>query len=57
MQYQMDYKDKKFQNVAKQGLKIGKDPKDRELKESSNELTKWWKGALATENVDKQPLI
>ncbi|KAL0323199.1 UNVERIFIED_CONTAM: Endoplasmin [Sesamum angustifolium] len=52
MQYLMDYEDKKFQNVSKEGLKIGKDSKDKELKESFKELTKWWKGALASENVD-----
>ncbi|KAL0351744.1 UNVERIFIED_CONTAM: Endoplasmin [Sesamum calycinum] len=52
MQYLMDYEDKKFQNVSKEGLKLGKDPKDKELKESFKELTKWWKGALASENVD-----
>ncbi|GER26614.1 heat shock protein 90 [Striga asiatica] len=52
MQYLMDYEDKKFQNVSKEGLKIGKDSKDKELKEEFKELTKWWKGALASENVD-----
>ncbi|CAK9155452.1 unnamed protein product [Ilex paraguariensis] len=52
MQYLMDYEDKKFQNVSKEGLKLGKDSKDKELKESFKELTKWWKGALASENVD-----
>ncbi|KAL0438406.1 UNVERIFIED_CONTAM: Endoplasmin [Sesamum latifolium] len=52
MQYLMDYEDKKFQNVSKEGLKLGKDPKDKELKESFKELTKWWKGALASENID-----
>ncbi|CAA2955994.1 endoplasmin homolog [Olea europaea subsp. europaea] len=35
-----------------QGLKIEKDSKDKELKESFKELTKWWKGALASENID-----
>ncbi|KAK4434630.1 Endoplasmin [Sesamum alatum] len=52
MQYLMDYEDKKFQNVSKEGLKIGKDSKDKELKKSFKELTKWWKGALANENID-----
>ncbi|XP_071924431.1 endoplasmin homolog [Coffea arabica] len=52
MQYLMDYEDKKFQNVSKEGLKIGKDSKDKELKESFKDLTKWWKGTLASENVD-----
>lgn len=52
MQYLMDYEDKKFQNVSKEGLKIGKDSKLKELKESFKDLTKWWKGALASENVD-----
>lgn len=52
MQYLMDYEDKKFQNVSKEGLKLGKDSNDKELKESFKELTKWWKGALASENVD-----
>ncbi|KAE8674791.1 Endoplasmin-like protein [Hibiscus syriacus] len=53
MQYLMDYDGKQFQNVSKEGLKIGKDPKNKELKESFKELTKWWKGALAGENVDE----
>ncbi|GAB4839154.1 Heat shock protein 90 [Ancistrocladus abbreviatus] len=52
MQYLMDYEDKKFQNVSKEGLKLGKDSKDKELKESFKELTKWWKTALAKDNVD-----
>ncbi|KAK6115203.1 hypothetical protein DH2020_007472 [Rehmannia glutinosa] len=52
MQYLMDYEDKKFQNVSKEGLKIGKDSNEKELKESFKDLTKWWKGALASENVD-----
>ncbi|KAF3446793.1 hypothetical protein FNV43_RR11973 [Rhamnella rubrinervis] len=52
MQYLMDYEDKKFQNVSKEGLRLGKDSKDKELKESFKELTKWWKGALASDNVD-----
>lgn len=52
MQYLMDYEDKKFQNVSKEGLKLGKDAKDKELKESFKDLTKWWKTALASENVD-----
>lgn len=52
MQYLMDYEDKKFQNVSKEGLKLGKDSKDKELKESYKELTKWWKGALASDKVD-----
>ncbi|GAV56745.1 HSP90 domain-containing protein/HATPase_c_3 domain-containing protein [Cephalotus follicularis] len=51
MQYLMDYEDKKFQNVSKEGLKLGKDSKDKELKESFKELTKWWKGELASDNV------
>ncbi|KAL8514740.1 hypothetical protein ACS0TY_013719 [Phlomoides rotata] len=52
MQYLMDYEDQKFQNVSKEGLKIGKDSKDKELKESFKDLTKWWKKALVSENVD-----
>ncbi|CAL8099036.1 unnamed protein product [Prunus armeniaca] len=52
MQYLMDYEDKKFQNVSKEGLKLGKDSKDKEVKESYKELTKWWKSALASDNVD-----
>ncbi|OIW06303.1 hypothetical protein TanjilG_17677 [Lupinus angustifolius] len=52
MQYLMDYEDKKFQNVSKEGLKLGKDAKDKELKESFKDLTKWWKNTLASENVD-----
>ncbi|KAI4336769.1 hypothetical protein L6164_015254 [Bauhinia variegata] len=52
MQYLMDYEDKKFQNVSKEGLKLGKDGKDKELKESFKDLTKWWKKALSSDNVD-----
>lgn len=52
MQYLMDYEDKKFQNVSKEGLKLGKDSKSKELKEAFKDLTKWWKGLLASENVD-----
>ncbi|KAJ6773533.1 hypothetical protein OIU79_017075 [Salix purpurea] len=52
MQYLMDYGDQKFQNVSKEGLKMGKDSKAKELKESFKDLTKWWKSALASENVD-----
>lgn len=52
MQYLMYYEDKKFQNVSKEELKLEKDSKVKELKESIKELTKWWKGALASENVN-----
>ena len=52
MQYLMDYEDKKFQNVSKEGLKLEKDSKIKELKESFKELTKWWKSALSFDNVD-----
>lgn len=52
MQYLMDYEDHKFQNVSKEGVKLGKGSKLKELKESFKDLTKWWKGALASENVD-----
>ncbi|KAK1261629.1 hypothetical protein QJS04_geneDACA001173 [Acorus gramineus] len=52
MQYLMDYEDKKFQNVSKEGLKLGKDTKIKSLKESFKELTNWWKDTLASENVD-----
>ncbi|CAH2078099.1 unnamed protein product, partial [Thlaspi arvense] len=52
MQYLMDYEDKKFQNVSKEGLKVGKDSKVKELKEAFKELTTWWKESLASENVD-----
>ncbi|CAL0303511.1 unnamed protein product [Lupinus luteus] len=52
MQYLMDYEDKKFQNVSKEGLKLGKGAKDKELKESFKDLTRWWKNTLASENVD-----
>ncbi|XP_078448296.1 chaperone protein htpG family protein [Wolffia australiana] len=52
MQYLMDYEDKKFQNVSKEGLTLGKDAKAKEVKDSFKELTKWWKEALAAENVD-----
>ncbi|KAL4309663.1 hypothetical protein GQ457_01G009100 [Hibiscus cannabinus] len=53
MQYLMDYEGKQFQNVSKEGLKIGKDRKNKELKESFKELTKWWKGAITTDRVDE----
>ncbi|CAA7391387.1 unnamed protein product [Spirodela intermedia] len=52
MQYLMDYEDKKFQNVSKEGLSLGKDSKSKDLKESFKDLTKWWKDALAADNVD-----
>ncbi|PIA57313.1 hypothetical protein AQUCO_00600210v1 [Aquilegia coerulea] len=52
MQYLMEYEDKKFQNVSKEGVKLGKDSKEKELKESYKDLSKWWKDTLATENVD-----
>lgn len=52
MQYLMDYEDKKFQNVSKEGLKLGKDTKDKEIKDSFKELTNWWKDVLSSENVD-----
>ncbi|MCD7457256.1 Heat shock protein HSP 90-beta [Datura stramonium] len=51
MQYLMDYEDKKFQNVSKEGLKL-KDSKNKELKESFKSLTKWWKNTLASDNVE-----
>lgn len=52
MQYLMDYEDKKFQNVSKEGLKLGKDSRLKEIKESFKDLTKWWKELLTSENVD-----
>lgn len=52
MQYLMDYEDKKFQNVSKEGLSLGKDSKSKDLKEAFKDLTKWWKDALAADNVD-----
>ncbi|KAJ6836793.1 endoplasmin-like protein [Iris pallida] len=52
MQYLMDYEDKKFQNVSKEGLDLGKDSKFKDLKESFKKLTDWWKNALSSENVD-----
>lgn len=52
MQYLMDYEDKKFQDVSKEGLKI-KDSKAKELKESFKDLTKWWKTVLASDNIDE----
>lgn len=48
----MDYDDKKFQNVSKDGLKLGKDSKFKELKESFKELTTWWKKSLASYDED-----
>ncbi|XP_020581987.1 LOW QUALITY PROTEIN: endoplasmin homolog [Phalaenopsis equestris] len=52
MQYLMDYEDKHFQNVSKEGLELEKESKIKALKESFKALTKWWKTALASENVD-----
>ncbi|KAF6163997.1 hypothetical protein GIB67_028701 [Kingdonia uniflora] len=52
MQYLMEYEDKKFQNVSKEGLKLGKDSKDKEVKDTFKDLTKWWKDVLVSENVD-----
>jgi len=52
MQYLMDYEDKQFQNVSKEGLKLGKDSKNKDISESFKDLTKWWKTILSTENVD-----
>ncbi|ERN13378.1 hypothetical protein AMTRI_Chr09g21410 [Amborella trichopoda] len=52
MQYLMDYEDKKFQNISKEGLKMGKDSKIKETKESFKELTNWWKDVLSSDNVD-----
>eukprot|EP01018_Ginkgo_biloba_P030515 Gb_35163 [translate_table: standard] len=52
MQYLMDYEDKKFQNVSKEGLNLGKGSKTKEIKDSFKELTKWWKDVLSSENVD-----
>ncbi|XP_031092423.1 endoplasmin homolog [Ipomoea triloba] len=51
VQYLMEYEDKKFQDVSKEGLKI-KGSKDKLLKESFKDLTKWWKKSLASDNVD-----
>ncbi|KAF3332247.1 endoplasmin [Carex littledalei] len=56
MQYLMDYEDKKFQNVSKEGLKLGKDSKLKDLKESFKELTNWWKDVLSSDNVDSVKL-
>lgn len=52
MQYLMDYEDKQFQNVSKEGLKLGKDSKNKDISESFKDLTKWWKTVLSSENVD-----
>ncbi|MQM09495.1 hypothetical protein Taro_042370 [Colocasia esculenta] len=52
MQYLMDYEDKKFQNVSKEGLTLGKDAKSKDLKESFKDLTKWWKDVLSADNID-----
>ncbi|KAF6164146.1 hypothetical protein GIB67_010116 [Kingdonia uniflora] len=52
MQYVMEYEDKKFQNVSKEGLKLGKDSKDKEVKDTFKDLMKWWKDVLVIENVD-----
>ncbi|KAL9244033.1 hypothetical protein vseg_017850 [Gypsophila vaccaria] len=52
MQNLVDYEDKKFQNVSKEGLKLGKESEDKEVKENFKELTKWWKNSLAAEKVE-----
>lgn len=31
MQYLMDFEDKKFQNVSEEGLKLGNEPKGKDL--------------------------
>ncbi|KAF6163184.1 hypothetical protein GIB67_025048 [Kingdonia uniflora] len=54
MQYLMEYEDKKFQNVSKEGLKLGKDSKDKEVKDTFKDLTKWWKDILVSENFDSE---
>jgi heat shock protein beta len=56
MQYLMDYEDKQFQNVSKEGLKLGKESKKKDLNESFKEFTKWWKKVLSSENVDSVKL-
>ncbi|RWW22878.1 hypothetical protein GW17_00012894 [Ensete ventricosum] len=43
---------KNYENVSKEGVKLGKDSKLKDLKESFKELTNWWKDALSSENVD-----
>ncbi|GJW76974.1 endoplasmin, partial [Tanacetum coccineum] len=50
-EYLMDFEDKKFQNVSKEGLKLRKDSKDKVTKESFKEFTKWWKETLSAESV------
>nr|GEV76522.1 hypothetical protein [Tanacetum cinerariifolium] len=42
----MDFEDKKFQIVSKEGLKLEKDSKDKVTKESFKEFTKCWKETL-----------
>ncbi|KAF6135139.1 hypothetical protein GIB67_035210 [Kingdonia uniflora] len=48
----MENEDKKFQNEFKEGLKLEKDSKHREIKDSFKDLTKWGKDVLVGENVD-----
>ena len=52
MQYLMDYEDKKFQSVSKEGLKLEKDSKIKDLKESFKVLTDWWKKTVFRDGLD-----
>ncbi|KAF6143219.1 hypothetical protein GIB67_035633 [Kingdonia uniflora] len=38
--------------ISKEGLKLGKDSKDKEVKDTIKDLMKWWKDVLVSENVD-----
>jgi heat shock protein beta len=56
MQHLLEYDDKKFQDAAKEDLKMSdKDEqekkRDKELKEEFKDLTKWWKDALGSDKV------
>lgn len=55
MQNLTEYEDRKFQNASKEDLKIGskKDKgKEKELKETFKDLTRWWKEELTAQEVE-----
>ena len=54
MQNLTEFDDKKFQNASKDDLKIANrdKTKEKELKAQFKDLTKWWKEALGSEDVE-----
>ncbi|KAF6153519.1 hypothetical protein GIB67_027386 [Kingdonia uniflora] len=56
MQYLMENEDNKFQNISKEGLKLGKDSKDKEVNDTFKDLMKWWKDVLVSDNVDSMKI-